>query len=341
MTLRVMAWLSDAGIRGILLKGGALRSWLYREGGVRTYADIDVLVSPDQLDAAATLMKARGWTESPYPSPIGHAVHLRPPDGDLPIPLDLHRSFHYCAVAPTRVWELLSAHTAPLRLGDREIEALDETALAVIVALHHVGHGGSSQPTEDLERAVAQAPLETWREAARLAASLGAAAAFSAAVRDVEGGTQLAAELGLSEVTDPALHLALATSPPTADMQLRLGRQRAHPLGLLRVLAGEAFPTPLRMREHYPLARRGLVGLLAAYLTRPFVLAPQLAAGRRATVAAQAQAKRPSSRSAPVPMGSAATERDAGKWRSGTPRPPATGRSRTGRALRSPRRPRS
>jgi hypothetical protein len=289
-TVRVIGWLQDAGIRSILLKGGVLRSWLYGDGETRTYGDIDILVSPDQIDTAAALMRARGWTDSQYPSETGHADHLSPPAGQLPIPLDLHRSFHYLTVPPERVWELLSARAVPTRLAGHGIETLDEPGLAVIVTLHHVRHGAGTKHTEDLERAVAREPLEVWREAADLAGQLGAMAAFVAGLRDVRGGVALADALGLPEATDPALHLALVSPPPTSVALLQLRQAGADPAALLRVLRSELVPPPLRMREHYPLARRGPAGLLGAYLVRPFQLAPRLRAGWRAATASQAEA---------------------------------------------------
>jgi hypothetical protein len=297
-TVRVMGWLKEAGIRSILLKGAALRCWLYGDGDPRTYGDIDILVSPEQIDAAGVLMRSRGWTDSPYPSEIGHADNFSPPPGELPVPLDLHRSFHYVTVPPARVWELLSAHAVPVRLANRNIETLDVTGLAMIVTLHHVRHGTGAQHTEDLKRAVARAPLEVWRGAADLAGQLGALVAFGSGLRDVRSGDALADAIGLPEATDAALRLALSSPPPTAGAVLQLRQARADPAAMLRVLRSELAPPPLRMREHYPLARRGRAGLLGAYVLRPFQLAPRVRAGWRAALQAEAQAKEVSGSSA-------------------------------------------
>lgn len=290
VTVRVMRWLGDSGIRTILLKGGALRSWLYDSGELRAYGDVDVLVDPAQIDAAISTMTTRGWTESEYPSAIGHAVHLRPPAHEPPIPLDLHRTFHYFTAPPIRVWELLSARAVPIRLAGRDVETLDESGLAVIVALHHVGHGAAARPSEDLARAVARSPLGVWRDAADLAAALGAAEAFAAGVRDVRGGAELADALELAGASDPNVHLALVSPPPTARSLLRLRQAGFDPAALLRIVASELLPPPMRMREHYPLARRGAIGLLVAYVLRPFRRAPALVTGWRAARAAQASA---------------------------------------------------
>jgi hypothetical protein len=301
-TVRVMGRLSDAGIRSILLKGGALRLWLYGPDELRAYWDIDILVCPQQIDAAAAVMRAEGWTDTIYQSPIGHAHHMDPPHGEPPFPLDLHQSFHYFKVAPDRGWELLSAHAVSIRLAGREIETLDEVGLAVIVALHHVVHGAAKvKLTEDLERAIARAPRDIWREAAHLATLLGASEAFTAAVRDVHGGGSVADSLGLPAATDPVLQLALASPGPTARLLLSLRQAGGRPSVLLRILAGEILPPPIRMHQHYPLARRGRAGLLCAYLLRPLRLVPQLTTGWQAATAAQIRARETSGTSGPDP----------------------------------------
>jgi hypothetical protein len=291
-TVRVMGRLRDAGIRSILLKGGALRSWLYGPDEVRAYWDIDILVRPEQIDSAAAVMRTEGWTDSIYQSPIGHAHHMDPPPDDAPFPLDIHRSFHFVAVPPNRVWDLLSVLAVPIRLAGREIETLDDVGLAVIVVLHYAGHGAApAKLTDDLERALARAPLETWREATQLAGGLGAAEAFAATLRNVRGGGRVADALGLEIATEPALRLALSRPPPTSRLLLDLRQAGARPAALLRVLVPELLPAPILMHQHYPLARRGRMGLLCAYLLRPFQLAPRLASGWRAAGTAQVRAK--------------------------------------------------
>ncbi|MGI8801073.1 MAG: lasso peptide biosynthesis B2 protein [Solirubrobacteraceae bacterium] len=290
-TVRVMGRLHAAGIRCILLKGGALRSSLYGPNETRPYADIDVLVAPEQIDAAAAVMKAQGWTDSYYQSPIGHAHHMEAPPGGFPFPLDLHRSFHYVTVAPRQVWELLSARAASIQLAGRDIETLDHAGLALIVALHLVGHGERAKLVDDLERALARFTLDVWREAAQLAGRLGASDAFAAALRHVGDGRRVADALGLERSTDPTLHLALGAAPRTARLVLDLREAGARPAALLAVLVPELFPPAIHMHEHYPLARRGRVGLLCAYAVRPFQLMPELVTGWQAATTAQRGAR--------------------------------------------------
>ncbi len=303
-TARMVELLRAGGIPSLLLKGGALRAWLYDDGTARAYGDIDLLVNPHDFVSATALLIERGWTPSLYPSLTGHADHFRAPDGDVQIPLDLHRSFHFVTVEPARAWALLSAHAAPMRLGGREIATLDEVGLATIVALHHVRHGRERKHTEDLERAVARASLAVWDEAATLAGELGALAAFSAGLRDVDGGRAVADALGLPASRDAMLALSLASPPIASEALLHLHEARRSPLELLRVLAAELAPSPLRMREHYPLARRGRAGLLLAYLLRPARLARHLRAGARAAAAARrAVSEATDALADPVPLG--------------------------------------
>jgi hypothetical protein len=292
-SVRVAGLLRAAGVRSLLLKGGALRAWLYADGTARAYGDIDLLVAPGDVATATAALLERGWTAWPYPSPTGHADKLVPPPGEPPFALDLHRTFHHVTVAPDRAWGLLSARAVPLRLGASELETLDAAGLAVIVALHHVNHGEKSGKSgEDLRRAVASAAAADWREAAALAEALGALAAFSAGVRSVAGGPELAAALELPRPSDPALALSVGAAPRTSAALLRAWVALRRPRELARIVGRAAVPAPIVMREHYPLARRGAAGLALAYLVRPLRLAPELPRGLRAAAAARRAAHR-------------------------------------------------
>src|SRR5437588_904141 len=50
VTVEVLPALSGGGVRALLLKGPATVEWLYDEEHGRSYADTDVLVSPDDLE---------------------------------------------------------------------------------------------------------------------------------------------------------------------------------------------------------------------------------------------------------------------------------------------------
>ncbi len=99
MSLRVIAMLADAGIRSTALKGPLLGEAIYGDPGRRPSSDIDLLVSPEQLQAAVEVV-VRGLG---YGAPTDHVydrglpllhfvlVHER---GELP-PLELHWRVHW------------------------------------------------------------------------------------------------------------------------------------------------------------------------------------------------------------------------------------------------------
>ena len=277
VTAHVVRMLRADGIRPILMKGGALRAWLYADGSPRAYGDVDLLVNPAEHDRAWNLLVGAGWRPSPYPSPSGHADHLRAPVGRAQIPVDLHRTFHRFTAAPEAVWELLSPHTVTLRLGTEHVEAFDEPVLALVVTLHNTMHAGVPKHVEDLRRALATAPDASWRIAAGLADRLGCLEAFGASLRTLPAGRELADRLALPEIVSANLRLALdPATPPTADALLRAWEARRRPAQALRELL---LPDPLTMHQHSPLARRGRRGLRAAYVVRPARLLRHLPAG--------------------------------------------------------------
>jgi hypothetical protein len=98
ISLRVIAMLADAGIRCAPLKGPLLGEAIYGDAGRRLSSDVDLLVSPKQLQAAVEVVRALG-----YEAPVDHVddsglpllhfvlVHGR---GDLP-PVELHWRVHW------------------------------------------------------------------------------------------------------------------------------------------------------------------------------------------------------------------------------------------------------
>ena len=76
----VIAYLQDAGIKTMLLKGASLSLLYYKNNGARPMADIDVLIPLKQIRPATDLLQKAGWT-SPLPLTdldvsYGHAIGL-------------------------------------------------------------------------------------------------------------------------------------------------------------------------------------------------------------------------------------------------------------------------
>jgi hypothetical protein len=98
VSLRAIAMLADAGVRSAALKGPLLGEAIYGDPGRRPSSDIDLLVSPEQLQRAVEVMRELG-----YGAPADHIyedglpllhfmlVHER---GELP-PVELHWRVHW------------------------------------------------------------------------------------------------------------------------------------------------------------------------------------------------------------------------------------------------------
>jgi hypothetical protein len=98
VSLRITAMLADAGIRSAALKGPLLGEVIYGDPGRRLSGDIDLLVSPRELQAAVEVVRGLGYgapTDYVQQSglPLLHfvLVHER---GELP-PVELHWRIHW------------------------------------------------------------------------------------------------------------------------------------------------------------------------------------------------------------------------------------------------------
>jgi hypothetical protein len=98
ISLRAIAMLADAGVRSAALKGPLLGEAIYGDPGRRRSSDIDLLVSPKQLQTAVEVLRELGYgapTDHVYDGglPLLHfaLVHER---GELP-PVELHWRVHW------------------------------------------------------------------------------------------------------------------------------------------------------------------------------------------------------------------------------------------------------
>jgi Uncharacterised nucleotidyltransferase len=283
--------LEEAGIPTILLKGPAIATWLYHGRGVRTYGDTDLLVPPDRWELALATLRRLGFEDG-----LGSMAHPRMESisshpwarGDQSV--DLHCTLWGLEAPPERVWELLSARTEPMNVGGRELRVLAPAPRAMHVALHAAQHGyDEGKPVCDLELALEVLPEELWAEAAEVAAQLDALGGFATGLRLIPAGRALTERLGIEREASVGALLRVGHVPLSQGFE-----ELATTPGLrakLAVVRGELAPTPDFMRWWSPLARRGRLGLVAAYLWRPLYLAlragPGLVAWRRARRVAQ------------------------------------------------------
>ncbi|SRR6266498_3521090 len=260
----------DAGIRSILLKGPALASWLYDHQAAREYVDIDLLVSPEQLSAGEEILTRLGF------HPFGldlipgdwpkHARTWTREDGRT---IDLHLTLVGVGVDAGELWRAFSERTERMEVAGTEMEVLAPPARALLVALNAAKSGATvAKVRRDLEHALSRVPLATWREAAELADSLKATEAFGAGLRRVPAGRELAGQMGLTNARTTQVLLRERKAPPLSigiDWLLSTpGGQ-----GKLRLILRKLFPPKEYLRAFSPLARRGPVGLAAAYAWRP------------------------------------------------------------------------
>jgi hypothetical protein len=290
-TREVLRGLEDASAQSILLKGISISRWISTPDDPRPYSDCDLLVRPPDVPAAEGVLERFGFrplldeTEMPDWWREHSATWTRPEDGAK---VDLHRRLTGVGVDPQELWESLSAHTEKINIAGHPAPVLAIPARAFHLALHASQHGvGWERPLEDLERALSVSDEGTWRDAAEIAASLRATAAFAAGLRLIPAGRALADRLALPDVVPADVALRASTPPPVALGIEQLARADGV-RGRLEILWRKLVPPVSFMRHWSPLARRGRLGLLLAYLWRPLWLLARLPAG----LAAWRQARR-------------------------------------------------
>lgn len=271
----IVSALQEAGVRAMVLKGPTIAKWLYTDGAVRPYEDIDVIVDPRLMDVARPVLEALGYEDLMKGTSATEQEHhhvakawLRRSDQ---MKLDLHRSIWGPRASDAAVFEVLWRHRTPLRLGGAEVPVLAEPARAVHLALHAAQHGpAEARPLEDLRRGIVALGDEGWRRAVVVAEELTALPAMIAGLELIAEGQELVQRLALSSASSPESFIRASGS----SVALSLERLATRP-GLLpkvRLLIRELFPTPAFMRIWSPLAARGPVGLVLAYCYRPISL---------------------------------------------------------------------
>ena len=288
LAAEVVTALAAARVRAVLLKGATIATWLYADGDARAYVDVDLWVAPDQFEAAEAVLASLDFT-APLAgaSDLEQDEHARVWRSERGL-VDLHRTFLGIGASQETAWAVLTAETVTMMVGGTTVEALGVPARTLLVALHAAASGPhQTGPLADLARAVASVPEATWRDAADLARRVDALPALVAGLRLDERGRILADGLGGVGPVPLDVALRAAAAPPLA---VDLARLAALP-GVgpkLRLAARKAVPTPALMRVWSPMARRGRLGLVAAYGWRPVVMAWRMPAALGAVRRARA-----------------------------------------------------
>jgi hypothetical protein len=281
VTAEVVRELQLAGVTPVLLKGPALARWLYDDGAPRPYSDCDLLVPPADWEIAQALLPTLGFsplvTLRDHPNPFHAETWWRPGDA---IELDMHRTLPGIGATSSAAWDGLSRGTETIVLDGVEIATLGPVPRALHLALNAV-QPPSAKALQDLERALARSERESWVAARELAERLDALPSFGAGLRLLPEGRELADSLGLRANTSVQVAL-LAMGAPTLALSLDRLAATAGLRAKVTFLARKLVPTRRWMTKGYPLARRGSLGMTAAYVWRPIRLASRAAPAVRA-----------------------------------------------------------
>jgi hypothetical protein len=272
VTAEVAEAFRGAGIRGILLKGPAIARWLYDEGALRPYLDCDILVSPEHFPVAEGILVDLGFEREgldtiPNDWPKHARAWYREDRGNV----DLHRTLFGVGVGDDELWGVLSSRTEAMRVGGTDVEVLDLPGRALVLALHAAKDGPRvGKVRHDLGHALERAAPEVWREASQLAARVNASRTFAAGLRLLPAGEQLAGQLNLpSDLPVEAALRRRGGAPPFAvGMEWLASTPGLR--GKASLVVRKVFPPTEFIRAWTPLARRGRLGLAAAYVWRPF-----------------------------------------------------------------------
>jgi Uncharacterised nucleotidyltransferase len=264
----MFAEFSRAGVDALLLKGAALAHLLYDVPEERSYQDLDLLVDPDDLPDARTVLVALGYknvSELMAVDDIGGDIHGESWLAEFGVVADLHLRLAGAGADARTAWAALKARSTIIELGGSQIPVLDRTGAAMHLATHAAQHGeGYVKGTRELARALDRWPLETWREAAELADEVEATEALASGLRLLEAGAQLAETLGLPSTSRLDWELRQSTRPRGRShlhvfLQAPDLRTRAH------ILRRALLPQPRWIVQEYPWARDRRGRILAAY----------------------------------------------------------------------------
>ena len=144
---------------------------------------------------------------------------------------------------------------------------LDQVALALHAALYAAQHGtGDIKTMGDLDRGLHRWPPETWRQASKLAADLGAVEAFAAGLALVPAGAALARELRLPAADRLLWEIAHRDARPRGTFHLDAFAHAATQRERIDVLRRSLFPRRAWIAWEYPWARGRPIRMAAAYV---------------------------------------------------------------------------
>jgi hypothetical protein len=282
-TAEIVTAMRSEGIEPILLKGPVIVRWLYADDpAARVYGDIDLLVSPADLERARALLVRSGFAVAEHPLISGDGHHarsyVREADGAA---VDLHHTLHGMqTVERAAVWAMASSHVESIDVAGTTLNGPDAALRTLNVALHPEPEDHpASRSWRDLERALERVGEEDWRAAAAIARELGIEAELAARLCRSVAGAALATRLGI-ETSEPSRYELLGAvsdgRAPRAVISIDNLRARSGAAARLRYAAAKLVPPAEQLRRESALARRGAAGLAAARIARAARVAAQL-----------------------------------------------------------------
>jgi hypothetical protein len=143
---RLMDVLAAAGVDALAYKGPALAMRAYGELGMRSFADLDLLVRPDDVPRAIEALSVEGYLPAAAFSPAQERCFRRV-DGDYPLVhretgvlVELHArvsSERFCMPIST---EALLRRSIAVALGGGTVRTLGDDDLLVVLAAHGAKH---------------------------------------------------------------------------------------------------------------------------------------------------------------------------------------------------------
>jgi hypothetical protein len=280
VTVDVFRALEADGIPAIILKGPAIANWLYRADEVRSYGDSDLMIPHHEWEHAGRVLTGLGFqnflASMAHPRMESYASDPWFREGE---DIDLHSTLYGIGLHPDRVWDVMSGETARMMIAGAELPVLNEPARAMHVALHAAQHQ-DGKAILDLTKALDQLSEETWRQASNVAAQLDALPAFVAGLRVDPRGLEIAKRMGLAQIRSTHTDLRAGQVPLAESLNELLETPGA--AAKLRIARAELLPNLRFMRWWSPLARRGPVGIAAAYVWRPVYIVLRAPAAVRA-----------------------------------------------------------
>jgi hypothetical protein len=238
-TAQVADALRSRAVESILLKGPAIRGWLYPDApGRRGYLDADLLVPRAQLGAAQAVLSELGFEREDEGSTADVYTWAeswrRRADGAV---VDLHRTLQGCEYAGSDPWPVLRAGATEEEIGGTRVLLPSVAARALQIVLV----SPADRPWrrwDDLRRVLERLSADDWREVKELARALGVERKFGYRLSQSAAGPEHARRLGVPTApgwwlrwdADPALRWAAWLAElPSWRARLGLVRQLLKP----------------------------------------------------------------------------------------------------------------